>query len=93
MDKTYTVFFSLSCVTKDNGAVNIVLNSIFWPRDYRRGKEEVLRHHHGYNSVDMMGDQCDLFAFDGRLLHQSLRNTTEEDVRVVFAFTLYDSTK
>ena len=76
MDKTYTVFFFLSSVTKDNGAVNIVLNSSGWPRDYRRGKEEVLRHHHGYNSVDMMGDQCDLFAFDGRLLHQSLRNTT-----------------
>ena len=41
-------------MTKDNGAVNIVLNSSGWPRDYRRGKEEVLRHHHGYNSVDII---------------------------------------
>ena len=42
--------------------------------------------------VTLMGVEGDVVAFDARLLHQSLRNTTEE-TRIVFSFSMYDASK
>ena len=88
-----SIFFACTPITENNGAVRVYLNSSEWIRNYRLGTEDELRRHQGYKFVDMIGDQCDVFAFDERLLHQSLKNTTEGDVHDIFAFTLYNSAK
>ena len=93
----YSVFFLLTRVTMDNGAVKIYLNSTKWERDPKQSTAEQLKKYERklgkfpFHEV-MMGDPCDLFAFDGRLLHQSSPNSSQ-DVRIVFAFTLYDAAK
>ena len=43
--------------------------------------------------VTLMGVEGDVVSFDARLLHQSLRNKTDEETRIVFSFTLYDAKK
>ena len=91
--RVISIFSAGTPITENNGAVRVYLNSSEWIRNYRLGTKDKLRRHQGYKFVDMMGDQCDIFAFDGRLLHQSVRKTTEGDVHIVFAFTLYDSAK
>jgi hypothetical protein len=96
-ENVYSVHFLLTPVTEDNGTVKIFLNSSVWERDPKLGTEDLVRSIERKmkmtaSSVLMLGDACDVIAFDARLLHQSCPNTTEGE-RVMFVFTVYDSSQ
>ena len=93
----YSVFFLLSPITRDNGTVQLFLKSSSWEKNKKRNTEEVIKHNEiksgtSAESLMMMGEECDVIAFDARLLHQSMPNTSD-NARIVFSFTLYDSSR
>ena len=93
----YSVFFLLTPITRDNGSVQIFLKSSSWERNMKRSTEEVItlnerKFDTTAESIMMLGEECDVIAFDSRLLHRSMPNTTDS-VRNVFAFSLYDSSR
>lgn len=91
----YSVFFFLTPVTKDNGTVKIYLDSQKWERNWRSSSERVLKQVERQTGVTlepmlMEGELHDIVVFDGRLLHQSVYNSTKE-ARIVKSFTLFDA--
>jgi hypothetical protein len=92
--EVYTVFVLLSPVTRENGSVQVYLGSQKWPRSYRLSSEDVLkaRERQVGTPVDepvwIIGERYDIVALDGRLLHRSVFNTTD-DVRTTFCFTVF----
>ena len=90
----YSVFFLLTRLTDMNGSVDVYENSEECPRNPKVGINEVLQNLEPslHVPVRMIGNVGDIFTFDGRLLHQSDVNSTHEK-RVVFSFSVYDSTK
>ena len=93
----YSVFFLLSPVTKENGTVKIFLDSQKWELNERLSEEDNLKKHMSASgempsSISLVGDKFDIVIMDGRLLHRSVYNSTN-DVRNVFSFTLFDEKK
>ena len=93
----YSVFFLVTPVTKVNGTVQIYQDSQKWERNWRLSLEDVLKKAERDTGITpvptlMEGECYDIVVFDGRLLHQSVYNFTR-DVRIVFAFSLFDAEK
>lgn len=93
----YSIFLLLSPITRDNGTVQLFLKSSSWERNEKRNTEDVIKHNEiksgtSAESLMIMGEECDVIAFDARLLHQSMPNTSD-NTRIVFSFTLYDSSR
>ena len=87
----YSVFFLLTKMTEDNGSVLIYPGTHNVPRHFKDNAarvEGIMAKGEAPNK--MVGDVCDCIAFDARLLHRSL-NSTADHIRVLFAFTIYDS--
>jgi ectoine hydroxylase-related dioxygenase (phytanoyl-CoA dioxygenase family) len=90
----FSVFFLLTPVTRDNGTVRVYLKSTKWEKDHKKSTEQVVRRNERKfgtsESLLMLGEECDVIAFDSRLLHRSMPNMTDSE-RIVFAVSLYDS--
>jgi hypothetical protein len=83
--QVYSIFFLLTPITLDNGSIQIYLGSQTWPRNYRLSSENPA-------PTYLIGKTHDIVAFDGRLLHRSVYNSTK-DTRIAFGFTLFDASK
>ena len=90
--QVYSIFFLLTPITFDNGSVQIYLGSQTWPRNYRLSSENVLKKRGNPAPTYLIGKTHDIVAFDGRLLHRSVYNSTQ-DTRIAFGFTLFDASK